>query len=157
MQQAISAVTSYIQDAIKRNTTVIDNDKDQSEYAGEYIRSLVILRSKPLFLMGRAGTSELANLWNEIRDNKILYDFVTMGTYHLEMLGWNDLAHRTRTIRHISNSISWLSKSQLVDKSTKSIGLNCNSSSESNGVLDTDPWVVFIALFQVIPFNIGIS
>lgn len=155
MQQAISAVTSYIQDAIKRNTTVVDNNKEQSEYAGEYIQSLIYLKSKPIFLMGRSGSGELKALWNEIRDDKILYDFVTMGTYYLEMLGWNDLAHRSRTIRHISNSVSWLSKSQLVDTPTKSIGLNCNSSAESNGVLDTDPWIVFIAIFQVIPFNIG--
>lgn len=149
MERLTTVVREWTQTHIRRNLDVGPTTTKESTVS--YIESLTALHNKPTMFL--STNALITNLWSQITADPVLYDFVVHGTTYMEIHGFSSIAHRNSLVRAISDALRWGSLTQHTTEEFKKSTYSGKQQSGTDALLEYDPWLIFITIFQNTPLE----
>lgn len=150
MQTLRQVVLDYVGGELRKQLVYVPNItvEDERKRQALYIQKIVHLQTTPVYFL--RSITDVKALWQTIRDDSDMYEFVTGGTYYLEMFGWSTPADRNLRIRQVASAAEWIHGSVGIDEATKDAAYKGSRQADHQSIFHTDPWLVFIAIIQTI-------
>ena len=147
MKITAMAVDEWTRRHIRRS---ILSCKDPQEAAAQ-IQSLSSLHCNPVLF--KSNATQIRSMWSSIASDPIAIDFLVHGTYHMQVHGFTSVGHKNQVIKHLSDSLRWVSKSAMTTDEFRSTGYKSDVHGGEDSVLSNDPWLVFLAIFQTLELD----
>lgn len=147
MNQPTQAIRTWTDRYIRRHIVPMTNREEQATS----IETIMSLYGRPVIHL--SNPQHIAKLWETIHTSPLLADFVVHGTTYMELHGFTGVAHRNKIIRHVSDALRWITMSAHTSEEFKKSGYKSNEASGTDQTLMTDPWLIFLAIFQTLELD----